>query len=121
MPLTQYNFLMTVHFCDSCGAELIPGKEFCPKCLLRVAVVIPAPAKTENKKQYPKDTPENRAKKMKEYKVIGTEETGGLDGGGKFNKKLLEDTLNSYGLEGWSVKAIATRHSRVLHLSRMKV
>lgn len=63
----------------------------------------------ESKKQYPKDTPENRAKKMKEFKVIAMEEIWSLDGGGIFNKKVLEDTLNSHGLEGWSVKAIATR------------
>jgi hypothetical protein len=96
---------MAQNVCKSCGAELIPGKEFCPKCLVRVPVV---PVAT-TKKQYPKDTPENRAKKMKEYKVIGMEEIWSFDGGGKFNKKGLEDLLNSYGSEGWRVKAIATR------------
>jgi uncharacterized Zn finger protein (UPF0148 family) len=100
---------MTKQFCDSCGAELIPGKEFCPKCLLRVAVVVSAANKEKSKKQYPKDTPENRAKKMKEFKVIGMEEVWSLDSGEKFNKKRMEDALNSYGTEGRSVKAIATR------------
>jgi uncharacterized Zn finger protein (UPF0148 family) len=100
---------MTKHFCDSCGAELVPEKEFCPKCLQRVAVVISAAEKAISKKQYPKDTPENRAKNMKEFKVIGMEEVWSLDSGGNFNKKKMEDTLNSYGTEGWSVKAIATR------------
>jgi len=59
---------MAQKFCKSCGAELIPGKEFCPKCLGRISVVEPI------KKQYPKDSPENRAKKLKEYKVIGMED-----------------------------------------------
>lgn len=64
----------------------IPGKEFCPNCLLRVAVVIPDTGK-ESQKKYPKDTPENRAKKMKEFKVIGMEEVWSLDSRGNFNKK----------------------------------
>lgn len=100
---------MAKQFCDSCGAELIPGKEFCPKCLLRVAVIVPGGEKEASKKQYPKDTPENRAKKMKEFKVIGMEEVWSLDSGGNFNRQKMEDTLNSYGTDGWSVKAIATR------------
>ncbi|MFA5268072.1 MAG: DUF4177 domain-containing protein [Methanoregula sp.] len=100
---------MTKHFCDSCGAELIPGKEFCPKCLLRVAVVVPAGENAENKKQYPKDTPENRAKKMKEYKVTVFEEIANLSSRGKYDKTRLEDTLNSIGAEGWDLKKTMTR------------
>jgi uncharacterized Zn finger protein (UPF0148 family) len=100
---------MTKYFCDSCGAELIPGKEFCPKCSNRVAVVVPAVGVDVSKKHYPRDSPENRAKKMKEFKVIGMEEIWSLDSGGNFNKKNMEDMLNSYGIDGWSVKAIATR------------
>jgi hypothetical protein len=91
--------------CKSCGTELIPGREFCPKCLIRVPVV----SGVVNKKQYPKDTPENRAKKLKEYKVIGMEEEWSFGSGGRSNKKMIEDALNSYGLEGWCVKEIATR------------
>jgi hypothetical protein len=100
----QFHIIMAEK-CRSCGTELIPGKEFCPQCLVRVPVV-PIAA---NKKQYPGDTPENRAKKMKEFKVIGMEEVWSLDSGGNFDKKKMEDTLNSYGTDGWSVKAIATR------------
>lgn len=85
-------------FCKACGAQLIPGKEFCPKCLVRPAVIVPAPVVP---KQYPKDTPENRAKKLKEYKVIGVEK--GLFDGAHFSKKDLETMLNSYALEGWRV------------------
>jgi hypothetical protein len=60
-------------------------------------------------KQYPKDTPENCAKKMKEFKVIGMDEEWNVLTGAKSNKQLIEQSLNSYGLEGWSVKAIAIR------------
>jgi uncharacterized Zn finger protein (UPF0148 family) len=98
---------MTKYFCTSCGAELMPGKEFCPKCLIRVVVVVPnvptvsiSPV-AESKKQYLKDTPDNRAKNLKEYKVIGVEQ--GLFEGPHFNKKNLEKILNSYALEGWKV------------------
>jgi len=93
---------MAQNFCKSCCAELIPNKEFCPKCLIRVPPVV-------NKKEYPKDTPENRAKKLKEYKVIGTEEGWFLGSGGKINRKFMEDTLNSYASEGWAVKEVIAR------------
>jgi uncharacterized Zn finger protein (UPF0148 family) len=89
---------MVKNFCKACGTELIAGKEFCPKCLVRVPVV-------ESKKIYPKDTPENRAKKMKEYKVIGQEDT--WLNGGRFDKTSLENMLNFYALEGWTVKEIS--------------
>jgi hypothetical protein len=108
---------MVQKICKACGTELIPGKVFCPNCLVRIpdvpdvpvaptTLVVPVAA---NKKQYPKDTPENRAKKLKEYKVVGMEEVWNPGGGGRFNKRLIEDTLNSYGSEGWCVKEIATR------------
>ena len=93
---------MEKNTCKACGAELIPGKEFCPKCLIR------APAE-ETKKQYPKDTLENRDKKMKEYKVTVFEEVSNLASRGKYDKTRLEDTLNSFGREGWSLKKILTR------------
>jgi hypothetical protein len=96
---------MAQNFCMACGTELIPGKEVCPKCSVRV----PGVPIVTGKMQYPKDTPENRAKKMKEFKVIGMEDAWSLVDGGKFNKQLMEEILNSYGFEGWSVKAIATR------------
>jgi len=89
---------MAHNFCKSCGTELIPGKEFCPKCLIRIPVAI-------SKKQYPKDTPENRAKMMKEYKVIGQEDT--WLNGGRFDKTSLENMLNFYALEGWTVREIS--------------
>ncbi|MCK9580009.1 MAG: zinc ribbon domain-containing protein [Methanoregula sp.] len=92
-------------FCKSCGAELIPGKEFCPKCLLRV----PVSPVANVKKVYPKDTPENRAKKMKEFKVFVIKDAWDFGSGGQFNAKKIEDTLNSYGFDGWSVKEMATR------------
>jgi len=65
--------------------------------------------KGTNKKQYPKDTPENRAKKMKEFKVIGMEGVWSLDSRGNFNREMMEETLNLFGTDGWSMKAIATR------------
>jgi hypothetical protein len=94
---------MTPNICKSCGAELIPGKDFCPKCLLRTSVV------TITKNQSQKDTPENRAKNMKEFKVLGIVETWNVITGVKSNKKIIEDELYSYGLDGWSVKAMTTR------------
>lgn len=90
---------MAQNFCKSCGTELIPGKEFCSKCLIRVPVAI-------SKKQYPKDTPENRARKIKEYKVIGQEDT--WLNGGRFDKTSLKDMLNSYAMDGWTVKEISS-------------
>jgi uncharacterized Zn finger protein (UPF0148 family) len=33
---------MAQQFCKACGTELIPGKEFCPKCLVRVPKVVSA-------------------------------------------------------------------------------
>jgi uncharacterized Zn finger protein (UPF0148 family) len=77
---------MTNQICESCGAELIPGKEFCPKCQLRIAGV-PAGEDAAGENLYPKDTPENRTKEMKEFKVIGMKEVWSLDSGGNFNKK----------------------------------
>ena len=93
---------MTQNYCKSCGAELIPEKEFCPKCLIRIPI-------EASKKQYPKDTPENRVKKMKEYKVTVFEEVMDLGSRGKYDKKKIEDTLNALGLDGWSLKKILTK------------
>jgi uncharacterized Zn finger protein (UPF0148 family) len=93
---------MAQNVCKACGAVLIPGKEFCPKCLVRVQNV-------ETKKQYPKDTPENRAKKLKEYKVIGQEDV--WLAGGKFDKNALENMINFYALDGWTVKEISTSNT----------
>jgi hypothetical protein len=93
--------------CKACGAELIPGKEFCPKCLVR----IPPNVQTGTiKKQYPKDTPENRAKNLKEYKVIGFEDEESLSNMGKANIGGLEDFLNSHASEGWIVKEVIERN-----------
>lgn len=110
---------MTKHFCDSCGADLIPGKEFCPQCLLRVAVVVPAAEKTMNKKQYPKDTPENHAKKMKEFKVVVVQDKILFSLGAAltlnpknvvtYQTQNLEDKLNDLGLEGWCIKHVEKR------------
>jgi hypothetical protein len=96
---------MTEKRCRACGTVLVPGREFCPNCLIRV----PAdPPEKTRRIGYPKDTPENRARNMKEFRVIGMEEVWCLEGG-KFDKMKMEDMLNSYGKEGWSVKAVATR------------
>lgn len=90
---------MVKSVCRACGAELIPGKEFCPKCLVRV------PEK-ESLKKVLLDTPENRSKNFKEYKVIGQEDK--FLNGGRFDKTSLEKMLNSYAEEGWMVKEIST-------------
>jgi hypothetical protein len=94
---------MAQKMCKACGAELIPGKEFCPKCLVRVP---PEPVK----KRYPKDTPENRAKKLKEYKVVGFEDEESLSNMGKANISGLENFLNSFASEGWTVKEVIERN-----------
>jgi hypothetical protein len=101
----QHHLCMAQNFCMACGTELIPGKEVCTKCSVRV----PGVSIVAGKKQYPKDIPENRAKKMKEYKVVVMEDVWHPAGSGKFNKNLLEDMLNSYGFEGWSMKVITKR------------
>jgi hypothetical protein len=88
--------------CKACGTELIPGKEFCPKCLVRVL----EPVVVKGQKGYPVDNPENRAKKMKEYKVIGQEDE--WLNGGRFDKKSMENMLNHYALDGWAVREISS-------------
>jgi uncharacterized Zn finger protein (UPF0148 family) len=92
---------MAQQFCKACGTALIPGKEFCPNCLVRGSGVIPAAPKEKVKKQYPKDTPENRARKLKEYKVISFEEA---ITNARFSKKSIENELNSHASDGWKVK-----------------
>ena len=72
---------MTPKFCSNCGAELISGMEVCLKC--HTPVIPPA----TGKKEYPKDTPENRARKMKEYKVIVFDEVADSD------KRLTHDPV----------------------------
>jgi hypothetical protein len=85
-------------FCKSCGTQFVEGNPFCPKCLIRAPdEMIP--------KDYPQDTPENRAKKMREYKVIGMEDT--WFNGGRFDKMSLENMLNHYALDGWKVREIS--------------
>ena len=66
-------------------------------------------AQPEQTKQYPKDTPENRAKKMREYKVFVFEEVMDLGSRGMYNKTKMENALNALGLEGWSLKKIVTK------------
>lgn len=88
-------------FCKSCGAELIPGKEFCPKCLIRVP-----PSLAMKQKDIIEDTPENKAKNLKEYKIISQEDE--WLNGGRFDKTSMENMLNSYAKKGWRVKVIAS-------------
>lgn len=92
---------MVQKYCTSCGAELIPGNIYCPKCLIRVPV--------EQEKHYPKDTPENRARKMREFKVTVYEEVWDLGSRGKYNTQKVEDFLNTFGRDGWSLKKIVSR------------
>ncbi len=94
---------MTPKFCSNCGAELVQGVEICLKCH---SPVFPT---ATGKKQYPKDTPENRARKMREYKVIVFDEVADAASKGKYDKTRLETTLNSLGLEGWSLKKTRMR------------
>jgi hypothetical protein len=46
----------------------------------------------------------------KEFRVICMEDEWSLDSSGNFDQAKIEDTLNALGKEGWSFKAIATRH-----------
>lgn len=81
---------------------MIPDKEFCPNCLVRVIDYVDPKIF-----QMPrlKDTPENRAKNIKEYKVVGQEDT--WLNGGRFDKISLQNMLNSYALQGWHVREIS--------------
>lgn len=88
---------MTPKFCSNCGAELISGMDVCLKCHTPILPVV------AGKKEYPKDTPENRAKKMKEFKVIVFDEVAD-SAKGKYDKARLETMLNTLGPEGWSLK-----------------
>jgi uncharacterized Zn finger protein (UPF0148 family) len=103
---------MVQEVCKACGAELKPGKEYCPKCLVRVSN---STQETRLKKYYPKDTPENRAKKMKEYKVAVIEVEESFGTRSQYDSNRIEDTLNSFGLDGWSLKKILKR--KVPHLT----
>jgi hypothetical protein len=98
---------MAQKFCKSCGAELIPGKDSCPACL----IPLPAASGEASKKQHSHDTPETSTRKIKEYKVIKLEEKWIIGSGGKINIKKLEETLNSYGLDGWNLKETTTRQN----------
>jgi len=52
------------------------------------------------------DTPENRLKNLKEYKIIGQEDE--WLNGGRFDKVSMENMLNSYARQGWIVKEISS-------------
>jgi len=95
---------MAQNFCKACGAELIPGKEFCPKCLVRVPVIPLA----DIRKQVLKDTPENREKKLKEYKVLQMTVSILQNWGNVINPQKMEEKLNSYASEGWKVVSLST-------------
>jgi hypothetical protein len=88
-------------YCLNCGENVITGTPVCPKC---------QGVKFGDKKDIPpkkiKDTSENRAKNLKEYKVVGQEDQW-LDGG-RFDKNSLERMLNHYALDGWRVREIST-------------
>lgn len=91
---------MAQKYCRTCGAQLVQGNPFCPKCLQRIPEDV-----IESWKVYPKDTPENRAKEMKEYKVVGMEDS--WQNGGRFDKVSLENMINHYSLQGWRVREIS--------------
>jgi hypothetical protein len=99
---------MVQNYCTSCGAELISEKEFCPKCLLRVAVIVPDVSGVTNKKQDSSDTSENRTKNLKEYKVFSIKTE--LLEGGALNTKKLEEKVNFLAKEGWIVKGLTTNN-----------
>lgn len=83
--------------CPSCG-KTHEAAERCPYCNTPVRK-----EKIEHG-QIP-DTPENRAKSLKEYKVIGQEDE--WLNGGRFDKISLENMLNHYARNGWTVKEIS--------------
>jgi hypothetical protein len=92
---------MVQKFCKACGAALTPGEKFCPKCLVKAPDYDP-----QKVDLFLKDTPENRAKKLMEYKVVGQEDM--WLNGGRFDKISLEKMLNYYAHEGWKVREITT-------------
>lgn len=96
---------MAQKICKSCGSELVPGNAFCPKCLVRVIDYSPPEPAGLVKMPVLKDTPENRAKHLKEYKVVGMEDT--WLNGGRFDKFSLQNMLNSYASDGWRVREIS--------------
>jgi hypothetical protein len=95
-------------FCSSCGESVITGTKICPKCngttfsskLSHIAI------SKEDLAKRPKDTPENRAKKLMEYLVIGQENEWFT--GDRFDRLSLEKMLNHYALDGWTVKEMTT-------------
>jgi hypothetical protein len=89
-------------YCVNCGEQIITGTGVCPKCQ---GTNFGDKKDIVCKKTYLKDTPENRAKKMSEYKVIGQEDE--WLNGGRFDKYSLEKMLNHYALEGWKVREIS--------------
>ena len=100
---------MQQNFCDSCGEKLIPGRGFCPQCGRCISAVAPGAPAVPGKNPYPNAAPGNRIRSIKEYKVIELNDVWNLGSGGRFDTAIIEKRLNSYGLDGWSLKESASR------------
>ena len=80
--------------CKKCSKNFAAGCNTCPYCGHKVEIV----PKVLNVP----DTPENRLKNLKEYKIIGQEDE--WLNGGRFDKNSMENMLNSYARQGWRVR-----------------
>ncbi|MEN6609207.1 MAG: DUF4177 domain-containing protein [Methanoregulaceae archaeon] len=89
------------NICSACG-KTHEAATFCPYCNTPVKKEIIKTGRI-------KDTPENRAKGLKEYKVIGQEDE--WLNGGRFDKTSLQNMLNYYANQGWIVKEISASKS----------
>jgi len=88
--------------CKKCSKSFAEGCITCPWC----GQPVPTPTHIEVKIPKLPDTPENRAKKLKEYKIIGQDDE--WLNGGRFDKTSMENMLNFYARQGWVVKEMAS-------------
>jgi hypothetical protein len=87
--------------CTKCSKKYAFGCNTCPWC------GNPAPIPIDyNKTNRLPDTPANRLKNLKEYKIIGQEDE--WLNGGRFDKISMENMLNSYARHGWTVKEMTS-------------
>jgi hypothetical protein len=86
------------NFCKACGKPLMPNLKKCGWC--------DTPLELPPRVRRLPDTPQNRARNLKEYKIVGQEDE--WLNGGRFDKISMENMLNSYAAQGWIVREMSS-------------
>jgi len=86
--------------CKKCSKTFAAGCKTCPWC------GAPTEISCDPKAFRLPDTPANRLKNLKEYKIIGQEDE--WLNGGRFDKTSFQNMLNSYAQHGWTVREMTT-------------